>query len=375
MPNPANPIPNEDLCDIIAVYDRLLAKYSNGLTTSDEANSRRPSIANLEQTIAQEALSAHAASSRQLNKPPPSNKTTQRVGLAVIEPFVINSRNSLGYHLVGSKGSKILFSIFRGPLGAINFLFFTVGMIVPCFAFLGYLDYKFSYLILLAIPSWVGSYSVLNVELLRQILHNFDSLLLLVYSTFAVLGLLISLRDERILMCVVGLIGLYNIILFDAAPEKWRRTGGKVSTTMCCLFVGAVLFSIFLEKIPGLHLSYFTVGKTTYSSIDVTFLSGIQVVIFYFHQISNLIWFPSCFSLLTSRMKSVKVEKKSADILTSVHERLNVDTKSKSKCRKSNTTKPFDRSKDDTEQAASDLDSSIGAASHESRDSSGVNGE
>ena len=36
MPNPANHIPNEDLCDIIAAYDRLLAKHSNGLTTSDE---------------------------------------------------------------------------------------------------------------------------------------------------------------------------------------------------------------------------------------------------------------------------------------------------------------------------------------------------
>ncbi|GMH75002.1 hypothetical protein TrLO_g8786 [Triparma laevis f. longispina] len=79
-----------------------------------------------------------------------------------------------------------------------------------------------------------------------------------------------------------------------------------------------------------------------------------------------MFWFPACFSLLTSRMKSVKVEKKSADILTSVHERLNVDTKSK-KRRKSNATKPFDRSKDETEQAASDLDSSIGAASRESR--------
>ncbi|GMH75029.1 hypothetical protein TrLO_g8795 [Triparma laevis f. longispina] len=313
---------------------------------------------------------AHAAST--VAPQPQSNNSTQRVGLAVIEPFVINSRNSLGYHLFGSKGAKMLFSIFRGPVGIFTIICFVVGMLVPIFAFLGYLSYKFSYLMFLAFPAWIGAYSILNVELLRQILHNFESLLLLFYSTLFALGMVISLKDERIMVSVVCLIGLYFVIMMDAASEKWRRNGVRVGTLFCCFNVAIVVLFIFLEKIPDLHLSYFTVGKTTYSSADMSFLSGIQVVIFYFHQISNQIMFPQCFSLLTSRMKSVKVQKKSAEILTSVHERLNID--SKTKRRKSKSMKPFNRSKDETEQFVSDkdgskLDSSVGAASGLSRDS------
>ncbi|GMH93278.1 hypothetical protein TrST_g6670 [Triparma strigata] len=368
-PAPPSPTPSSTP----ASQDNQIAPappLSTPSSTPSSAPSRRASITNIEQTIAQEALSAHAASFRVNGSgPQQSNSTTERVGLAVIEPFVINSRSTLGFHLFGKKWSRILFSLFRGPLGIGVGMLFAVGMIVPCFSFLGFLPYNFSYVILCAMPAWVGSYSVLNVELLRQLFRNFDSILLLVYSTFAVLGLIISLRDQRIIMAVVGLIGLYNIILFDAAPEKWRKLGGKVGTILCFFVVVAITVSIFFEKIPDLHLSFFTVGKTTYSSVDISFLSCLQVIIFYIHQISNLFMFPQCFSLLTSRMKSVKVHKKSAEILTTVHERLNVDTKSTRSRRKSKSMKPFNRSKDETEQMVSDKNSSL-LDSKNSRDSS-----
>ena len=87
----------------------------------------------------------------------------------------------------------------------------------------------------------------------------------------------------------------------------------------------AISLSLFFETIPGMNLKYIEVGKTMYSTSDIAFLSSLQMILFLLHSFYNAVTRPSCFCLVRSKMKSVKVEKKSADILTTVNRRLEVD--------------------------------------------------
>ncbi|GMH62565.1 hypothetical protein TrLO_g2990 [Triparma laevis f. longispina] len=269
-------------------------------------------------------------------------KSTKRVGLACIEPFVIDTKNTLGANLFGPKGARILWRLFRPPYLYVTAIMFFVSMIVSCLAFVEVIDkHVWSWTILCAIPAWCGMYSMLNVELTKQISTNFDALLILGYSTVGGFSMAISLNDARFVVALFGWVGFINIVFFDAAPERVRASSAMVAVYFVMLFLIAVNAAIWFKKFPNLTLHHITIGETTYSSESITFICFCNCIIYYLHMIFNMALNPSKYTLLRSAM-SVKVEEKSAEILTTVQKRLSVSKERTSGGR--TALKPFKRS-------------------------------
>lgn len=70
---------------------------------------------------------------------------------------------------------------------------------------------------------------MLNVELMKQILTNFDALMILGYSTVGGFSMVISLNDARLVVALFGWVGFVNIVFFDAAPERVRASSAMVA--------------------------------------------------------------------------------------------------------------------------------------------------
>mmetsp|Transcript_30860 Transcript_30860/g.61178 ORF Transcript_30860/g.61178 Transcript_30860/m.61178 type:complete len:410 (+) Transcript_30860:53-1282(+) len=248
---------------------------------------------------------------------------SKRVGLAIIEPFVIDTRHTLGQVVLGAAGSRAAFSLLKGSKGVLIASLSTIGLLVSTLALFGAIPSVLSYAIFGAVPAWLAVFSSLNLELLGQLLTDFDCLVLLFYATLIFIPLALSFDDERVLLAL-HVIGFYYIILTDAAPERVRNLWTRVATMSGWMLAFALAVALFFEKIPDMTLREVTVGKTVYTTADISFISSLQLLLFLSNQLWSAIFRPSCFCLVRSRMKSVKTDKKSADILTSFHDRLHI---------------------------------------------------
>ena len=72
-------------------------------------------MAHIKQNIAKKAIAAEGSGGG--SQSPSSSNTSNRVGIAVIEPFVIDTRHTIGTSLFGKKSSQVLFSLVKGPVG------------------------------------------------------------------------------------------------------------------------------------------------------------------------------------------------------------------------------------------------------------------
>lgn len=80
--------------------------------------------------------------------------------------------------------------------------------------------------------------------------------------------------------------------------------------------------TIYFDLVPDMNHSAVTLGKTTYSSADIVFLSGTNYLNFLTIVIYNSFHRPETFCILRSNMKTVKVQQSDARTLTTVHKRL-----------------------------------------------------
>ncbi|GMH92981.1 hypothetical protein TL16_g12503 [Triparma laevis f. inornata] len=119
--------------------------------------------------------------------------------------------------------------------------------------------------------------STLNYSLLLRVTKSFNFLLLFGYLTTATVALCVSFRDERI-----------------------------------------------IEKNPDLYLSSVSMGKMSYTTADIAFLACFNIIFFLTNYIYNNFLQPECYVILASSMKSIKVEERKANILTTVNQRLDI---------------------------------------------------
>ncbi|GMH52024.1 hypothetical protein TrLO_g7438 [Triparma laevis f. longispina] len=133
----------------------------------------------------------------------------------------------------------------------------------------------------------IGSYSSYNPELVFAVLKTFE--------------------DERALVFFTCWLEIIKIAFADAAPEKIRKSMAKYSTSMW-LFMACFIVFIYDERFPDLELRFITIGKMTYSSSDVCFLSGINYILFLTVFIVHTLRRPGTFSVIKSNMKSIKLD-------------------------------------------------------------------
>ena len=170
-------------------------KTSNG--APPPLQQQQPDVKQLEQSIAVNAITAHDTKQRNAGLSSVKERQSKRVGLACIEPFVIDSKNTLGARLLGFQGARVLWMWMRPPYVYVTWTMFLTSMILSCLAFIEVVDKQYSWTILCALPVWCSMFSTFNVELMKQILQSFDAMLILGYSTVGCFSLVISLEDSR----------------------------------------------------------------------------------------------------------------------------------------------------------------------------------
>ncbi|GMI14702.1 hypothetical protein TrLO_g12513 [Triparma laevis f. longispina] len=287
---------------------------------------RRRSLApGIEQKMVQEAL--HRDTFNKGNKQGFNGEDTQkykRVAIAVVEPFVIDTRSTFGRLVLGKAISQFLFAIMKGIHGMICWGMMIVAIVIACPTFCGLLPYECSYVMFLMVPTLASYSSILNLQLLRHLLKNFDVLLLIMYTWSAQLSLVLCLRDARIWTCVIGTWGMTYMILVDASPDKVRKSVGHSGCVGVFIFTFAVVCALWFGAVPDLHPRHIDVGDTKYSSSSISIISGMNCCLFFANQIYQSFAHPHFFAILTSKMKSVKVIDKSAAILTTLGEKLSI---------------------------------------------------
>lgn len=277
-----------------------------------------------------------------------TDQSTKRVGVAILDPFIIETKSTLGAAVFGPFGAKILFGLMKGPSGVVVNILLVAGAIITSFAFTKNIDYEYSYFAFLMMPCLLAVASTMNTEIIRQICGCFDSMLLLGearerssefcyeislhnsnevryarslttgYGTGAVIPLLISCSDARICTACLGYMYIIMLVFTDACPEKVRRAVGRIGSVTLIAWLMTLLFALKSNKVKDLNTAGFEFGGTIYSTIDIMFISGSNYCIFLAHHIYNAFAHPANFVVLTSRMKSVKVENEDAMTLTTV---------------------------------------------------------
>ncbi|GMH58185.1 hypothetical protein TrLO_g12548 [Triparma laevis f. longispina] len=206
----------------------------------------------------------------------------------------------------------------KGPSGVVVNILLVAGAIITSFAFTKNIDYEYSYFAFLMMPCLLAVASTMNTEIIRQICGCFDSMLLLGYGTGAVIPLLISCSDSRICTACLGYMYIIMLVFTDACPEKVRRVVGRIGSVTLIVWLMTLLFALKSNKVNDLNTVGFEFGGTIYSTIDIMFISGSNYCIFLAHHIYNAFAHPANFVVLTSRMKSVKVENEDAMTLTTI---------------------------------------------------------
>ncbi|GMI01584.1 hypothetical protein TrVE_jg9807 [Triparma verrucosa] len=206
----------------------------------------------------------------------------------------------------------------KGPSGIVVNLLLVIGAVTTSFAFTKNIPYNYSFVGFLMLPCLLSVASTMNLEIMQQIVFCFDSMLLLAYGTVGVAALLISCSDARVVTLCFGYLYMFMLVFTDACPEKVRRAVGLIGSVTLILWLFTLLFALKANKVEDLTATGFEFGGTVYTTIDVTFISASNYCIFLAHHIYNAFAHPSNFVVLTSRMKSVKVEKDDAMKLTTV---------------------------------------------------------
>ena len=188
----------------------------------------------IEQIVAKEALQRASAG----NKNPSRDFSKKRVALSVLEPFVIKTLRTVGAYLLGAKKARLLYRVLKGPVGLVNILCLLTGAVSSGLAFTGILPYSYSILSLLMWPTFMSVTSTMNLDLLGELVFDFDASLLTMYGTGGCLGLALSMPDIR---CITFLSGWYVMVLTiyaDACPEKLRVTVGKIGSVVLGIWLG-----------------------------------------------------------------------------------------------------------------------------------------
>ncbi|GMH47836.1 hypothetical protein TrLO_g3972 [Triparma laevis f. longispina] len=166
--------------------------------------------------------------------------------------------------------------------------------------------------------------STLNYSLLLRVTKSFNFLLLFGYLTTATVALCVSFRDERIIGMLSAYLGFIVLMLGDALPDKIRREGALFGSIAILILTIRICYALFQEKIPDLYLSSVSMGKMSYTTADIAFLACFNIIFFLTNYIYNNFLQPECYVILASSMKSIKVEERKANILTTVNQRLDI---------------------------------------------------
>jgi hypothetical protein len=119
--------------------------------------------------------------------------------MATIQPFIIDSRDTLGRRLVGPTGAKLLWACLKSPwLKLPLWLSFLAGSFFPVPIMLGKLPPRLTPACFLVLPAFFVTASTLNVPVLRRLFTtSFDAWLLTGYSIVFIGAISTSLPDER----------------------------------------------------------------------------------------------------------------------------------------------------------------------------------
>ena len=189
-------------------------------TSSKRTNMKRPLSRSLDALQNQAALAAlkHYEDSigRGGGGGDDKNINTKRVGVAILDPFIIESKDTLGALLFGSTGAKVLFGMMKGPSGIVVNLLLVIGAVTTSFAFTKNIPYNYSFVGFLMFPCLLAVASTMNIEIIQQIVICFDSMLLLAYGTYCVAAMSVSCSDARIVTLCLGYLYIVMLVFTDA---------------------------------------------------------------------------------------------------------------------------------------------------------------
>lgn len=171
----------------------------------------------------------------------------------------------------------------RPPIGIIHFVLLFTGLILGGLAVFKTIPIEFSFAAVLSLIPCFTAASSMNADLIPKVIMAFDFWLLFGYLTVFVVAFMVSLNDERAFAVGCGYCGFVIALLADALPERIRKSGATVSSFSLLIIVMLINYALFQEKVPDLYLPTISMGKMSYTSADIAFLTCFNCCIFLIH--------------------------------------------------------------------------------------------
>lgn len=178
---------------------------------------------------------------------PPKDPAAIRVGLALVEPFVIDTKITIGRVLLGSKISKMIWNSQKGLFAVFHMLMYLSGFTIGGLALFKMLPYQYSWFAVLTNIPVLAMLSTSNYSLLLRVTKSFNFLLLFGYLTTATVALCVSFSDERIIGMFSAYLGFIVLMLGDALPDKIRREGALFGSTAILILTICICYALFQE--------------------------------------------------------------------------------------------------------------------------------
>ena len=136
------------------------------------------------------------------------------------------------------------------------------------------------------------------------------------YATAMAGGIFYAVRhDERRISCVMALFTFYTTVFFDALPQATRNIVGRSGMIFCGICTLSVCLMLQRNAIPDVHPGSFTIGDTTYTSLSLALNAAFQFCLYTMKVVVKAYIFPKRFFLITSQLKSIKVDVDDANVL------------------------------------------------------------
>jgi hypothetical protein len=230
---------------------------------------------------------------------------------------VINTKETVVFCLFGQKASDFVFKkvLSNVLICAILIVSFWVGGIVGILVYIGYASEDLIPLSLLFLPANIVVILMQNVSLLKRISKTFDAWLLSFYVLGSVVCLTMSVSSwKRKFFPIAALLPFYGAITLDSLPSKMRVYAGRGGMTLCFLYCLGISIMINRNSLLNMEPSTFSFGGLEQSTLTFAMNFNVNFCFFCLKVLNQVFRFPKRFSLLTSKLKSIKAE------ATMVHE-------------------------------------------------------
>ena len=293
---------------------------------------RRKSIGVLEENLAAKLLDSHSlmaqqaagliangsgGSGRNIEDRGQASLTPKslRLGLATTNPFVIDSKDTISSYVFGHKFSNICFALLRN-LSVPIFILTVIGSVFCVLTLLGYVPTECAYIGTGILPGILLMSSTFNIKICKRIFISFDAYLMIGYATVMMGGIFYAVRkDERRIVCLAGLMIFYFAVFIDALPAGARRYVGRSGMFFCWMCTACIVIMLYRNKIPDVDPGSWRFGDTEHTSLSMALSAAMQYMLFTAKVVCKAIIFPKRFFLITSQLKSVKVDAEDADVL------------------------------------------------------------